>query len=238
RIPHPMRRSKHTPRKDPGMPTQPPPTAGTFRPPLMRRRSPRLTFALLIGLVGVLGGCAAGASRAPADSASYVSQFARGDYAEAKATALSQAQRSSGVERDRANLIAGLSAAQLGENAEATRLLSGLTNHADKEIAGRAIAGTGLVARNQGDKARGAALMADGANKLSGDTAAKAHLAAGDTYAELGAREQAIAEYTAGAAVAQRADIKASLLERKEGKRYTVQLGAFANKSNADKRAG
>jgi septal ring-binding cell division protein DamX len=220
------------------MPTRHPPTVIRPVPPGARRLGLPVAVSLVLGLVGVVGGCAGGASRAPSDSASYVAQFARGDYADAKTTALAQAGSTSGVERDRANLIAGLSAAQLGENAEATRLLSGLTTHADREIAGRAIAGTGLVARNQGDKARGASLMAEGAKKLTGDIAAKAHMAAGDTYAEIGARDQAIAEYTAGAAVAQRADIKASLVERQEGKRYTVQLGAFANKANADKRAG
>jgi septal ring-binding cell division protein DamX len=167
-----------------------------------------------------------------------VSQYARGDYAAAKATASSQAARSSGIERDRANLIAGLSAAQLGENPEASRLLSPLTTHSDPEIAGRAIAGTGLVARNQGDKARGASLMSDGAKKVTGDMAAKGHMAAGDTYAEIGARDQAMAEYRAGAAVAQRPDLKSSLQERLEGKRYTVQVGAFASRANADRKAG
>lgn len=190
------------------------------------------------GVMLGVSGCAGGGRATGADTSSYVSQFSRGDYAEAKTTALEAAGRSSGTERDRANLIAGLSAAQLGHNVEAQRLLSPLTSNGDREIAGRAIAGTGLVARNQGEKARAATLMADGAKKLTGDPAAKAFLASGDTYAEIGAKEQAMTQYRAGTAVVQGQHLRTALLERLEGKRYTVQLGAFTNKSNADKKAG
>ncbi len=197
----------------------------------------------MICVVGsALSACAGsggtGSGGGSVDNSSYVSQFARGDYAGAKSTALAAARESSGTNQDRANLIAGLSAAQLGQNAEATKLLSPLTSNGDREIAGRATAGMGLVARNQGEKAKAATLMVEGAKKLSGDPAAKAYLAAGDTYAEIGAREQAMTQYGAGAAVAQGADLRAALQERLTGKRYTVQLGAFTNKTNADKKAG
>jgi hypothetical protein len=198
--------------------------------------------AMVCAMGAGLGGCAGsggtGSGSGTAEAASYVSQFSRGDYAGAKTTALAVARQSSGTERDRANLIAGLSAAQLGHNAEALQLLSPLTSNGDREIAGRATAGTGLVARNQGEKARGATLMAEGAKKLSGDPAAKAYLAAGDTYAEIGAKEQAMTQYGAGAGVAQGTDLRTALQERLEGKRYTVQLGAFTSRANADKKAG
>lgn len=200
---------------------------------------PYVLAALALACSVLLGACAGGgAQREPGDSTSYVAKYARGDYSGAKSTALAQASKASGIEKDRANLIAGLSAAQLSENSEATRYLSPLTGHSDPEIAGRATAGMGLVARNQGEKAKGASLMSEGAKKLTGDTAAKAHLGAGDTYAEIGAKDQAMAEYRAGAGVAQRPDLKASLQERLEGKRYTVQVGAFSSRSNADRKAG
>jgi hypothetical protein len=169
---------------------------------------------------------------------SYVSQFARGDYAEAKTTALAAARSSSGIERDRANLIAGLSAAQLGHNAEASGLLSPLRAHSDREIAGRALAGLGLVARNQGEKAKAAGLMAEGAQKLSGDPAAKAFLAAGDTCAEMGSKDQAMTHYRAAIGAVQTEPLRKTLEERLLGQRYTVQLGVFSNKSNADRKAG
>jgi hypothetical protein len=194
-------------------------------------------FMILLGTLAALTACA-GARSAQTDSTGYVSQYARGDYAAAKSTALAHAQGASGVERDRANLIAGLSAAQLGQNPEATRLLAPLSTNPDREIAGRATAGMGLIARNQGDKAKGAALMAEGAGKLSGDPAAKAYLAAGDAYAELGAKDQAMGQYSAALGAAQTGDLRSTIQQRLEGKRYTVQLGAFTSRSNADKKAG
>lgn len=202
------------------------------------RRSGRVSMVMiLLGMVVGFAGCAGGGS-AQADANGYVAQFARGDYAEAKSTALAHAQGASGVERDRANLIAGLSAAQLGQNSEAQRLLSPLTTNPDREIAGRATAGMGLVARNQGDRAKGAGLMAEGAAMLSGDPAAKAYMAAGDAYAELGAKDQAMVQYNAALGAVQAVDLRSTIQQRLEGKRYTVQLGAFTSRSNADKRAG
>lgn len=192
---------------------------------------------IFLAILLTIGGCA-GSNTVQSDNGSYVSQFARGDYAAAKSTALTAAQQSSGTQKDRANLIAGLSAAQLGQNAEASQLLSPLSTHSDREIAGRATAGMGVIARNQGERAKGASLMAEGARKLSGDPAAKAFMAAGDAYAEIGAKEQAMNQYNAGAAVVQGADLRAALHERLRGKRYAVQVGAFGSRPNADKKAG
>lgn len=193
--------------------------------------------AVLVGGVVMVTQTGCGGGGGVNGGAAYVQQFARGDYAAAKATALADAERSGGIERDRATLIAGLSAAQLKQNAEAVRLLSPLTTHNDNEIAGRAIAGTGLVARNQGDKSRAATLLADGAKKLTGDTGARAYLASGDAFAELGRKSEAQAQYTSGLGLAQSADLKAALAERATGKRFTVQVGAFSSRANADKRA-
>lgn len=165
----------------------------------------------------------------------FVRDYQAGRHAAALRGARSAALSSTGAARDEAALIAGLSAQALGDDASARAWLEPLLASRDRSVAARARAGLGLIAQRQGDHERAAALLAEASVALTGDDAARAALYAGQSLRALGRVEPAQREYRRAATLARSAEVRA-LAERRLGEgRFTIQVGAFTSRRNAER---
>jgi len=168
------------------------------------------------GLLLVLtAGCASGSAATNA--------YAEGRYESALVSARRDAARTHGAKRDRAQLTAGLAAHALGRHGEAIDWLAPLASNDDPEIAGRACAALGLIARDRGmhsEAQRYFVLAADHLSGLDGDRAAA--LAGQMRRSSSGASQiHGVAARRPGAV----------------GGLYTVQIGAFSERRNAEQAA-
>ncbi len=189
----------------------------------------RGVWAVGLAAAGVLAGCSSGSKE------SYTEQYNEGHYA----TAYAQASRSAGLsvsEGDpEARLTAGLAAHAMGKNDEAERWLRPLTSSPDRSVAGPALAALGLIDAERGRNASAAGLLSRAAQKLSGDESARASLHAGDAYAAIGRPDAARMQYRLGATAATDSGLRGLLQERLGDGSYTVQVGAFTSRMNAEK---
>ncbi|MBX3357650.1 MAG: tetratricopeptide repeat protein [Phycisphaeraceae bacterium] len=208
---------------------------------MMRPRT-ALALPLLVALLGALPGCGgdkrpASQGQAAVTSGDYISQYRAGNYAAARASAEMAAASSTGKERETALLVQGMSAHAMGRMDEAERILKPLTTNADREIAGRAQATLGLIAKSRGQHTKAGELLADASGDLSGDFAAQAALRAGDSLAAAGQNTAAKTQYQSGLAEAQSTVLKKAIQSRLETGAFTVQLGVFVDRRNADRAA-
>ncbi|MCB9848967.1 MAG: SPOR domain-containing protein [Phycisphaeraceae bacterium] len=181
--------------------------------------------ALLLG-----SGCAG----STAQRASYVEQYEQGRYTQASVNAIRVVRDSGAPDRDLARLTAGLSAHALGRNDEASVWLRPLTERSDDQIAGKALAALGLIALEDGEDRTAAKLLSRAAGKLRGDDSAHAALFAGDAYSNLGSFEAARLQYRLAQSSAKDPGVKA-LVASRLGEGFTLQVGAFANRGNAER---
>lgn len=167
----------------------------------------------------------------------YVEAYATGKYGLARSLAEAEMRRSEGERAERPTLIAGLASHALNDHAEAERLLSRVTASRDPQISGRAEAALGLIAaeRNQHEKAAG--LLISAARKLSGDEGARAAMKAGDSLMALRRQPQAKTQYTLASTMASSPELKKAVADRLESGNYTVQVGVFNSRVNAQKAA-
>lgn len=197
---------------------------------------------LLLAATLLLGICLAPAcgTRPPAasDASSRATDlYIAKRYTEALAAAEREAATSSGIERERAALIAGQSAFALKREPEADRWLSPLRTSTNDEIAGNASATLGLIAADQKRDGTAAALLGEASRKLKGDDAARAGLFAGDAFERLGNRPQAVGLYQKALTDARDAALKQTIQERLTG-RFTIQIGAFSTRAAAERALG
>jgi hypothetical protein len=186
---------------------------------------------------GYYGGISAGPSAQAASREGYVAAYAVGRYSEAKSMAEEAMRGESGPSRDRAALIAGLSAHAQDQNPEAERLLLPLTTNQDRDIAGRAEACLGLVAAEASQYDKAAGLLTSAARKLPGDDGARASMFAGDALAAANRNTDAHAQYRNASANALDAGLKRAVAERLEMGNFTVQVGVYAQRVNAQRAA-
>lgn len=193
-------------------------------------------------------GCAAdggfGPQRVPAREA-----YDAGNYRDAYYNALAEQRVAPNARtRSQAGLTAGLAAyAKATESANdnererwldsATYALHPLMNDADPTVAGRALAALGLVDALRERHASSADLLSRGARKLSGEDAASAHFHAGLSYELAGSSAAARQSYRAALSMTSDPDLRQSIESRMGSSGYTIQVGAFANRTNAE-RAG
>jgi len=203
------------------------PALGVMRPAM------GIAAAAVILGAGVLAGC----QGSGASSTVYLQKYDRRDFTGAKAEAVQAYASSTGPQREQAALIAGLSAQSLKQPAEAKRYLRPLLASKNPDIAGRAGAGLGLLARDEGDKTNAAKLFSEAAPKLTGDESAKAAMFAGDAYQSLGRADAAATQYANAKKAIKSPSLLRELADRTSGKTFTVQAGAFSSKPNAEKRA-
>jgi cell division protein FtsN len=138
-------------------------------------------------------------------------------------------------DRLRAALVAGMSAQSMGKNEEARKWLVPLKYCPDKDIAARARASLGLIAKSEGKSAEAATLLAGSADNLEGDDAAKAKMIAGDTYRQMGLESKAREEYTEAKSEAEDPSLKAKADLKARPQSYFVQCGAYSTRQAADK---
>jgi len=171
------------------------------------------------------------------DSPSYIRDYNAGRHATAYRGATQAATLKQGADREQAALIAGLSAHALGDTINATAWLTPLLQSSDHSVSGRAAAALGLIAQKRGDQQRAASLLSQASLSLSGDDAAQAGLHAGESLTALGQRDAARRAYQRAFGQAKDRDLKQTLTDRLNNHRYTIQLGAYADRRNARRAA-
>lgn len=222
-----------------------------MRPTRSLRSVPAVALA---SLALALGGCAStgvvdgGSTTARPGGKGYegpaleamMTEYAAGRYSAAHRAAKDAAAQSEGRDKERAMLIAGLSAQAMGQRADAEMWFRQVERSTDPDIAGRARAGIGLLALDAGDYTRAAALLSTASAQLKGDESARASYFAGQAYEAMHRLDRARTQYLIAAGLAQspslKSNVQASLASIGQ-KGYTVQLGAFASRPNAERAA-
>lgn len=226
--------------------------------PAASRLGRAVSLAALLSVVGVVAGCvsSSGDSTAAASATgqrttgrgyegpaaqAMMDEYAAGRYSASLRAAKDAASAATDPrDRERAMLIAGLSAQALGQSADAEFWFKQVERSSDPEIAGRARAGIGLLALDAGDHTKAAALLSTASAQLKGDESARASLFAGQAYEAMGRLDRARTQYLVAMGLAQspalRSNVQSALASI--GQRgFTVQLGAFASRANAERAA-
>lgn len=214
---------------------------------MIMRSSIRAVWLALVGLIlvsTILPACASSQKAADAD---YRELYNQHRYAEAYQAALQAQTEGSSVQKEQAALIAGLSAAALGKNDEAEKILRPLLKSGDQTVSGKAAAQLGLIAYGQDRHAEASELLTEASNKLTGDEAARASLYAGDALRAQGRSSEARASYErAQSQVQDDSTLKVLISDRLAAVsgtqptgtgQYTVQLGAFSSFQRAQVQA-
>lgn len=147
------------------------------------------------GLAGCQSGQGSGSAGHGVQADGYTAAFAAGRYDEAYRLAEPASSSGNVGERERAALIAGMSASAMGKRDVAARWLTPLVSSTDRHIAGRAYWTLGTIADSQSRQADAAKYYAEAGERLDGDDGAKAFTAAGDAYSKLRLEDQARAQY-------------------------------------------
>ncbi|MCA9312489.1 MAG: SPOR domain-containing protein [Phycisphaerales bacterium] len=198
----------------------------------------RWLVMLVLGLTGlVVTGCASQQVHVPGATSEAMQRYEAGAFAESFRLASLAAASERGDERDRANLIAGMSAYRLGDTIEARRRLEPLTRSSAGEIAGRASVTLGLIDADEGRHLAAISRFTAAARNLEGDDCARAHLLAAASLELSLQPEEAAAQYAEALAHAQTPSLRATIRSRMEGTPggapYTIQVGAFSRSENA-----
>lgn len=220
--------------------------------PVGGRESSRLVPALCLALAAsaVLWGCKGNSKSASAGTPSNAQTsagsgatvpagddpatlYAKGRYASAFEAAKVRASRATGDEKERLSLIAGMSAAAMDRNSDALAWLRPLTSSQDRQIAGRAAAGVGLVEAVEGRHASAVPYLTSAADRLSGDESAKARFYLGESYSAMGRSADATAAYRAAASSASDSRLKRLAQERLSLTAFTIQIGSYRENAKA-----
>lgn len=166
--------------------------------------SSRLLMAAVVAVaVSGLAGCQSGQGSDSAGNGihadGYTAAFAAGRYEEAYRLAEPASASGDASERERAALIAGMSASAMGKRDVAARWLTPLISSRDRYIAGKAYWTLGTIADSQKRHADAAKHYAEAGERLDGEDGAKAFTAAGDAYSKLRLDDQARAQYALAA---------------------------------------
>ncbi len=207
-------------------------------------RAAVLGAVVAVGGVGLTGCSSSGGST----QATIAEDYDAGNYQSAYDRAVQVANRSNGRAKEEASLYAGLSAQSMGQASEAEKWLSPLVNSSDPAIAGRAGSALGVLEMDRGNHQKAAALLTQASGKLNGDDAARALYYAGQCYEAMGDTGKATAEYQKASSLAVDPRLKSEIDSRMNAGGYaagggggsggySIQLGAFGSKANADKLA-
>ncbi len=191
-----------------------------------------LGTVLLALVAGVLPQFGCEGSR-QATRAEAVRLFESGRYSQSLRMAASMHARSSGSERERAALLAGMSDYELGNLDDASSWLLPIVDSRDDEIAGRASATLGLIAAHRADWSGAAIRFSNAGRRLSGEEAAQANFFAGEAYSMLGRTDAARRMYRLAQGGSRDTSRRDQLDHRLNPSSYTVQLGAFSTYTRA-----
>ncbi len=195
-----------------------------------------LSVYLLAAIGLVLGGCAY--DRGPSATEVAQSAFQRGDYTRALTTSQRAAATAGGHDRDLSHYMAGISAYRLGNMATAERYLRVAAKSSDDSLSADAQSTLGLIYSQMGRYAEAANAFLRGADHQSGEDRAQAYFYGGIAQQKIGRWPQARTSLL----LARKTTRDPALLSRVDQQLavtgYTIQLGAFSSRANADKLAG
>ncbi len=182
-----------------------------------------------------LGGCKINQGPGPIEQAQ--TQFQSGHYAEAYNLASRSAATAGGQQRYLAHYLAGISAYRLNNLSAAERYLKVAASSNDQSLAADARSTLGLIYSQQGRYAQAAETLLSGARLQHGDDRAQAYLYAGIALQKIGRWPQARTSLL----LARQSTRDPGLIDRIDQQLavtgYTIQVGAFKEKENADRLA-
>jgi hypothetical protein len=149
-------------------------------------RTASLAVTIMLAGCGGGGGGAGGASGGPASMSRAVSAFDSQQYDAAHNQAAAIMNKSTGVQREEAAYIAGLSSYQMGNHSAADGELSVAAVSSDPQTAGSAKAMLGQLRLDQRRPREAASCFADASRLLEGEDARKAAWHAGVAYRQAG----------------------------------------------------
>jgi len=138
---------------------------------------------------------------------------------------------------DEQRLAAGMAAYEAGRTNEAISHLAPLASHRDARIAGRASATLGLIYLARGEHPRAISHLRPAAEKLSGDDAAQAYFHLGQAHQKLGRWAEARTWLSLTVSKASDDGLREAAKRLLASTGYTLQLGAYSTKANAEKQA-
>lgn len=203
----------------------------------MTRRLGLLALTAFLALVpALLVGCHR-VGRGPTPTQTAQTHFQRGDYARAQTAAARAAATAGGTQRDLAHYMAGMSAYHLNNYETATRYLAVAANSRDQAMAADARSTLGLVYSSQGRYADAAQMLLGSANLHTGEDRAQAYFYAGVAQQKLGRWPQARTSLILAQRATRDPALRSQINQHLAVTGYTIQVGAFANRANADNAA-
>ncbi len=194
----------------------------------------RLGCLLLSGAAIFAGGCDEAAKR----SLSAVTQhYNAGGYRQALVEAGAIAAGVDGTAYDQARYLAGLSAYRLGRDDEAMRYLRPLTKHTDAKIAGSANATVGLIHAAYHRDQQALLAFNEAIKRLRGADAGKAHYHLALSQQKLGLWRSSRAHLDMALQATTDPALRKVIRQRQSANAFTLQLGAYGQRKNADDRA-
>ncbi len=193
---------------------------------------PLVLSVLAAGVVlGMLGCEAPAAARMQVVRAAYQD----GDYARAYNEAVRLTHTTDPALRTEASYIAGLAAHRRGSHRVATQYLQAATRSADRQLAGDALAELGLIHAEQQRYALSARTLLAAAERLDGQDRANAYFYAGAAQQKLGRWDRARTSLSLARSHSTDPLFRQQVDEQLSVTGYTLQIGAFANQSNAQR---
>lgn len=194
-----------------------------------------LSLVLLAALGVLLAGC--NIDRGPSPTEQAQGYYQRGDYARAQAAAARAATTAGGVQRDLAHYMAGMSSYRLNNFATAERYLRIAAMSRDESMAADARSTLGLIYSNQGRYANAADALLRSASHQTGEDRAQAYFYAGIAQQKLGRWPQARTSLLLARHSTRDTGLAGRIDQQLAVTGYTIQVGAFSNRANADKSA-
>jgi len=197
--------------------------------------SPLIKLSVSAVLCVMMLGCEM--DRGPSLAEQAQAHYQRGDYAKAQKTAARTAATAGGAQRDLAHYMAGMSAYRLENFAQAERYLRVAANSRDQAMAADAQSTLGLIYSRRGRYAQAADTLLRSARSQTGEDRAQAYFYAGIAQQKLGRWPSARTSLllarssTRDSALARRINTQLAVTG------YTIQVGAFTRRANADKAA-
>ncbi len=189
----------------------------------------------VIALLAVaLGGCDETRKRSLKAVADH---YRAGHFRRALVDANAVAEQASGHQYDQARYFAGLSAYRLGRDEEAEGYLRPLADHRDARIAGPTHVTLGLIALSRHEDQQALRHFTDATESLEASEAGKAHYHMALCQQKLGLWSTAQAHLEIALHATTDPDLRRVIRQRLAARAFTIQLGAYGRRANADQRA-
>lgn len=195
----------------------------------------RLTrLPLLLAMIAAPAGCSPANQSAQRDS---MGEYQAANYSQALDKARKEADQLTGADRQRARYVAGMSAYQLKKDEEALRFLTAVAGEEDPAIAGPAAATVGLIHVRTGYHAKALPYFLQAAKLLKGEDQAQALYHMGAAEQRLGHWPDARVHLEQALNSTAKLDLRDAIRKRLTTTGFTIQLGVYSEKKNADQQA-